>query len=253
MALQPAHVADDARRRALRLGHPRDSSNSVAHRQPGAVAIDLRHAIARRGRWRTCRRTRSSRHSGRWNGRATRRCGPCAAAIVAVRPQHARDLEHASRRRWRCRRRRRPSCRRWPCSSTNFSGSTVPLISTTGSFGTNQPSSISVTIVTRLAALRASSISAWPSGLLTATTGMPGLRGRSSRSGVPQMDRADAPVDVYAGIDGDDADRTLLLELAHLLWERETFGDHDLAADALLGTRGSDPGSWRTSVPTDFE
>src|SRR5205814_833619 len=58
---------------------------------------------------------------------------------------------------------------------------------TTGTFCGYQPSSISVQIVAR-PPLSASAINSLPSGLFTATTGMPGLRGRSSRSGVPQID-----------------------------------------------------------------
>ena len=50
-----------------------------------------------------------------------------------------------------------------------------------------QPSSMVVTTVAR-APVFASAISWRPSGLLTAATGIPGFRGRPSRSGVPQID-----------------------------------------------------------------
>src|SRR5262249_37357102 len=45
--------------------------------------------------------------------------------------------------------------------------------------------------------------------------------------------RADAPMDVDAGIDGDHADGAGLLELQHLVRKGKAFGDHDLAADPL--------------------
>ena len=59
-------------------------------------------------------------------------------------------------------------------------------MNTSGRFDANQPSSISVKIVTWPPAL-AISISACPSGLFTATAGTAGLRGRSSVPGTPQI------------------------------------------------------------------
>ena len=44
-------------------------------------------------------------------------------------------------------------------------------------------------------------------------------------------------MDVGAGIDGDDADRALLLELQDLLRERKALGDDDLAAERSGGQR----------------
>ena len=60
------------------------------------------------------------------------------------------------------------------------------MISTTGSFCMNQPVSSSVATVASAPAA-ASSISALPSGWLTAADGIFGRRVRSSGSGVPQI------------------------------------------------------------------
>ncbi len=62
----------------------------------------------------------------------------------------------------------------------------APGMVTTGTFCGNQPSCISVLTLADWPAF-AAAISSCPSGLLTATTGIFGLRGRSSRSGEPQI------------------------------------------------------------------
>ena len=230
VAGQAGHRLDGGLHVGFRLRHPR---HVLEHRGPaaaGRVAIDLRDAILVEIDGEMIGEPGRARIAA---GRMARPPGDAhrALQLLAVLPQHARELEQGG------------------VAGGVVADADVPavvvavhqheLIRLAGALDLDHRHLLAVPAFLHLGADRGAAAALGERDQLLAV-GIVHHDDRDARLArqVVEIGRApdrgaDAPMRIGAGIDRDHAERALLLELEHLLRKREAFGNDDLALDAL--------------------